>query len=421
MKLKVCKNKNSAEALRYLQTHSAFYSRLFEKNKVEIEKIKSLDDLQIIPPTEKKDLQLLNNDFICVPEEKIIDYVTTSGTLGDPVTFILTDRDLDRLAYNELRSLQHAGISQKDKVQITVTLDRRFMAGLAYFSGLRKIGAGIVRVGPGIPELQWDTIFRIKPTVLIAVPSFIIKLIEFAEKKEINFQNSSVKKIICIGEPLRKQDFTNNEISKKILEKWDIELFSTYASTEISTAFTECGHQNGGHLIPELAIVECLDENNKPVSENQAGEITITTLGIEGMPLLRFKTGDIAILHYGPCKCGRNTLRLGPIVGRKNQMIKYKGTTLYPQSLNDILNSISKIETYYTEVSSNTLGTDELVAYIFSQHENKSLEGEIIETFRAKLRVVPSIKFISKEEIEKVKFSPSQRKPVDFVDLRKIS
>jgi phenylacetate-CoA ligase len=416
--IKLFQEKQLHEALLYAQQKSRFYSTLFKKNNIDISQIRTVEDLALIPPTEKQDLQLHNKDFICVDSDKIIDYVTTSGTLGDPVTFILTDHDLDRLAYNEFRSMQYAGVGKEDIVQITVTLDRRFMAGLAYFSGLRKLGAGIVRVGPGNPELQWDTIIRIQPTVLIAVPSFILRLIEFAEQKGIDYKASTIRKIICVGEPIRNQDFSANEISKKILEKWPVVLHSTYASTEMSAAFTECEHGLGGHLIPELIVVELLDENNNSVKDGEPGELTITTLGIEGMPLLRFKTGDIAVLHKGTCPCGRSAFRVGPILGRKNHMIKYKGTTLYPQALNDILNSIDEVSSYFIEVSTNKLGTDELVANIFTMNFSTTLEKEIKDTFRAKLRVTPSLKFVSKEEIEIIKFSLGNRKPVDFVDRR---
>ncbi len=406
------------ETLRYVQRNSRFYSRLFERHNIALSAIRTLEDLSVIPPTEKQDLQLYNQDFICVPDEKIIDYVTTSGTLGEPVTFILTDRDLDRLAYNEFRSMQCAGLTQQDKVQLTVTLDKRFMAGLAYFSGLRKLGAGIVRVGPGNPELQWDTMLRIGSTALIAVPSFILRLIEFAEQKGIDYQASGIRKIICVGEPIRNQDFSMNEIGRRIVAKWPVMLHSTYASTEMSTAFTECEHGLGGHLIPELVIVECLDENNKPLSDNTPGELTITTLGIEGQPLLRFKTGDMAVLHKKPCPCGRSTWRVGPILGRKNHLIKFKGTTLYPPALNNILNGIYEVSAYLIEVSTNELGTDELVANIFTEHPSATLEKKIKDIFRAKLRVAPSLKFVSKEEIERIRFSPANRKPVDFIDHR---
>jgi phenylacetate-CoA ligase len=314
--------------------------------------------------------------------------------------------------------MQYTGLMRQDKVQLTVTLDKRFMAGLAYFAGLRKLGAGIVRVGPGNPELQWDTITRVGTTALVAVPSFVLRLIEFAEQKGIDYRTSGIRKIICIGEPIRHQDFSPNEIGRKILEKWPVQLHSTYASTEMSTAFTECLAGRGGHSIPELVIVECLDEHNHPVPDGTPGELTITTLGIEGMPLVRFKTGDITILHKEACACGDNGLRVGPILGRKNHMIKYKGTTLYPPALNDILNSIDQVISYFIEVYTNELGTDELVAHVFARNPGEALEKQIKDTFRAKLRVAPSIKFASKEEVEAIKFSPGSRKPVDFIDHR---
>ncbi|MCH2046735.1 MAG: AMP-binding protein, partial [Saprospiraceae bacterium] len=276
--------------LSYLQKNSLYYQRLFEQHNINIAYIQGVDDLQQIPTTQKEDLQTYNEDFICVDKTQIVDYVTTSGTLGAPVTFALTNKDLDRLAYNEAISFACAGVTNKDIIQLTTTMDRRFMAGLAYFLGARKLGAGIVRVGSGLPELQWDTIKRVAPTVLIAVPSFIMKLIEYAKKHGINYQNSSIQKAICIGEPIRNTDFSYNTLGRKITELWDIKLYSTYASTEMSTAFTECQAQKGGHAHPELIIVELLDEDDQLVGDGETGEVVITTLGVEGMPLLRFRT-----------------------------------------------------------------------------------------------------------------------------------
>ncbi|MBY0424009.1 MAG: AMP-binding protein, partial [Cytophagales bacterium] len=338
------------EQLIYLQENSPFYQDLFQKNNIHIGKIQQLEDLQLLPTTLKDDLQQRNFDFLCVDKTQIIDYVTTSGTLGEPVTFALTEKDLERLAHNEFLGLACADGTHEDIYQLTTTMDKRFMAGLAYFMGARKLGAGIVRVGPGIPELQWDTIFRIKPTTLVAVPSFILKLIEYAEKSGIDIRSSSIKKAVCIGEPLRNPDFSLNTLGKKIKEKWDIGLYSTYASTEMSTAFTECKHGIGGHLHPELIIVELLDDAGNPVKPGEAGEVTVTSLGVEAMPLLRFRTGDICQLFDEPCRCGRNTPRLGPVIGRKKHMIKYKGTTLFPPAINDTLNAIDGIDAYLVEV-----------------------------------------------------------------------
>ncbi len=417
-KIKLFQEKLLRKHLKYLKAHSHFYQNHFEKHGIDIRQILTLEDLQLIPPVSKQDLQKNNSSFICVPEEKIIDYITTTGTSGDPVTFITTENDLQRLAYNEGISFLGAGIGPRDTIQLTVTLDKRFIAGLAYFLGARAIGAGVVRVGPGIPELQWDTIRRVRPTVLIGVPSFILRLIEYAEKKGIDYRNATIRKAICIGEPIRKSDFSLNTLGKRIKEKWDIEIYSTYASTEMSTAFTECPAGQGGHLHPDLLIVEFLDENNQPVDEGKPGEVTVTTLGVEGMPLLRFKTGDICHRSTEPCSCGRQTLRLGPVIGRKDQMIKYKGTTLYPPAFYEVLDSIEEVENYVVEASTNSIGMDEIYVKIGSKHRTEGLEKIIKDHFRARLRVAPSLGFFHPDEIHNLQFNKGSRKAIKFIDNR---
>lgn len=417
--IKTFQEEKLSELLVYLNGNSPYYKRLFKTHDIDIKTITSLEDLNKIPTTTKDDLQKYNDDFLCVPKNKIIDYVTTSGTLGDPVTFALTDKDLERLAYNEAISFACAGVNKNDVLQLMTTIDRRFMAGLAYFLGVRKLGAGIIRVGAGIPELQWDSILKFKPTYFITVPSFLLKLIEYAEQHGIDVNASGVKGAICIGEPLRHQDFSLNSLSQRIKSKWNIELFSTYASTEMNTAFTECEHQQGGHHHPELIIVEILDDNNLPTKPNQVGELTITTLGVEGMPLLRFKTGDMVQAHHGPCACGRNTLRLGPVVGRKKQMVKYKGTTLYPPAMDNILNDFKEVESYVIEIFHNSIGTDEILIKIAAKNLSEKLLSSIKDHFRAKLRVTPKIEFCDKEEIQKLQFPAMSRKPVIVFDKRK--
>lgn len=405
--------------LDYLKENSSFYKSLFAENNIDIDHINKLEDLVKIPVTTKEVLQKFNNDFICVDRSNIVDYVTTSGTTGKPVFFGLTDKDLDRLAYNEAISFACSNVSNKDTMQLMTTIDRRFMAGLAYFLGARKLGAGIIRVGAGIPELQWDSIQKFKPTYLIAVPSFLLKLIEYAENNNIDVNKSSVKGVICIGEPLKNQDFSLNVLSDKIKNKWKIDLYSTYASTEMGTAFAECEYQQGGHHHPELIIVEILDENDNPVKEGEEGELVVTTLGVEAMPLLRFKTGDIVKAHTEPCKCERNTLRLGPVVGRKKQMIKYKGTTIYPPAMYNLLNDFSEIENYIIEIDNNEIGTDKITIKIGTNKASVNLVEKLKDHFRAKLRVSPQIEFISVKEMNAIKFPKMSRKPMLFIDKRK--
>ncbi len=405
------------DLLAYLQSYSPFYQAHFAQHDISIEYIRQLSDLVNIPTVSKTDLQQHNQDFCCVPKSKIVDYSNTSGTEGEAVTIPMSEKDLERLAYNEAISLACTGGNEEEIYQLTTTVDRRFMAGLAYVLGARKLGAGMVRVGPGIPELQWKTIREVAPTALIVVPFFLLKLIEFAEANHLDFQHSSVKKAICIGEPIRDHHFKLNALGKRITEKWDIDLFSTYASTEMGTAFTECEAGQGGHFHPELIITEILDEHEQPVKEGEAGELTITTLGVEAMPLLRFKTGDICRKISEPCSCGRNTYRLSPILGRKNQMIKYKGTTLYPPALSEVMNNSPHIMDYMIEVSSNEFGNDEILIR-YASKDGLDLK-ELTDHFKSVARVTPHLLRTSIEELQKQVLPQMSRKPVKFVDKRK--
>jgi phenylacetate-CoA ligase len=406
------------ELLTYAGRFSPFYRELFARHHIDTASIRTADDLSIIPPTTKEDLQRRNDDFLCVERDRIAEYMTTSGTLGSPVTIALTHNDLDRLADNEYHSFLCADGSAGDIYQLMLTLDRQFMAGIAYYSGIRRLGAGVIRLGPGVPALQWQTISRLKPTVLVAVPSFILKLIAFAKENNIDLNRSSVKKAICIGENIRHPDFSLNILGKKIADAWDIRLYSTYASTEMQTAFTECGEGKGGHLQPELVIVELLDDNDRKVGPGIPGEVTVTTLGIEGMPLIRYKTGDICTYSDDPCACGRTSLRLSPIIGRKQQMIKFKGTTLYPPALFDLLNEMEEVIDFVVEVYSNEVGLDEILLHLVPAARTEECDHRIRAYLQARLRVSPHIVYTDAAGMQKMQFPEASRKAIKFLDRR---
>lgn len=412
-------NTKLREALSYLEQHSPFYQRMFKTHGINISEIKTIHDLPKLPFTEKKDLQLYNKDFLCVSPEKIIDYVTTSGTLGDPVTIGCTDKDLDRLAYNEMKSFSCAGLKPGNIVQLMTTLDKRFMAGLAYFLGIRALGASIIRVGNGMPELQWDTINRLKPDTIMCVPSFILRLLEYAEANNIDYRNSSIKRIIGIGEGLRNQDFTLNLLGQRIKEKWDVDLFATYSSTEMGATFSECPYGCGGHVHPELIIVEIIGEDNLPVKDGEIGEVVITSLGVEGMPLLRFRMGDISSKITETCSCGRNSYRLTPLVGRKNNMIKLKGTTVYPPAINDVLDNTPYVINYVVVVQNSFAGTDEVVVKVgIAAAQPFDVIKDLKDRFRSRIRVAPIVEVLSPDDVAKINNPANNRKPIKFIDNR---
>ena len=409
--------------MQFLAEHSPYYRRMFSEQGIRYQDIRTLEDLHRLPFTEKKDLQLLNEQFVCCPKSDIIDFVTTSGTLGDPVTFGCTEKDLQRLTLNEQKSFACAGVTKDSVVQLMTTLDKRFMAGMAYFLGLRALGAGVVRVGNGIPELQWDTIRRLRPDTIMCVPSFILRLIEYAEANHIDYRHSSVRRIIGIGEGLRRQDFTLNILGQRIHDLWpEVSLFATYSSTEMGATFSECEYGQGGHVHPELIIVEIIDDDGREVPDGEVGEVVVTTLGVEGMPLLRFRTGDMAAKIVDQCPCGRWSYRLTPLVGRKNNMIKLKGTTIYPPAINDVLASVDYVANYVVVVRDSAAGTDEVVVRIGLKPNVPETASTIIKDlkdhFRSRLRVAPIIEILPADVVAHINNPAGSRKPVKFIDER---
>lgn len=410
------------EALAYLNARSPYYRRMFKSAGIDVNAIRTLEDLTLIPFTEKKDLQLYNWDFLCCDRSDVVDYVTTSGTLGEPVSFACTEKDLQRLAFNEKKSFECAGLKKGDTLQLMTTIDKRFMAGLAYFLGIREMGASIIRVGNGIPELQWDTIRRLNPTAIMCVPSFIPRLIQYAEEHGIDYRSSSVRKIIGIGEGMRDQQFNLNLLGRRIKEKWDVELYATYSSTEMGATFSECRYGCGGHVHPELIIVEIIGEDDKPVPDGQVGEVVITTLGVEGMPLLRFRTGDMAAKCTQQCRCGRNSFRLTPLVGRKNNMIKFKGTTFYPPMIIDVLDNCREISNYQVVIGTNELGNDDVLVRIGlpapDAEKDAAFVADLKNMFRARIRVAPNIEICRADILSRDVYRESGRKPIKVLDTR---
>ena len=216
------------------------------------------------------------------------------------------------------------------------------MAGLAYFLGLTRIGATVIRGGSSSVAFLVELIKNCRPNAIVGVPTLLLAVGEKLRAEGIDPAMLGVTRLVCIGEPIRNKDFTLSPLGERLDLAWRCQLFGTYASTEMATSFTDCSAGRGGHLLPELIVVEIVDEQGEAVPPGRFGEVVATPLGISGMPLLRFRTGDIATLHSEPCPCGRNTPRLGPVVGRKSQMLKIRGTTVYPPAIAAVLQGTAR-------------------------------------------------------------------------------
>lgn len=301
------------EHMAYLQVYSPYYKRMFAEHNIDSSKIEHLDDLRRVPFTTKFDMESHNDDFLCVPKWRVIDYVFIPGSDGESVKFARTDSDLERLAYNEAITFNCAGVRPGSVSLLIPPKGLPFISQMAYFIGIRKFGACIIHIDDNSFEKQWDTIGELKPYILMSTPSHVLKMLDYAESKGIDYRQSSVKRIIAIGDTLRNQNFELNENGKSIQERWGVDLVATYSSNTMSITFSECGCGCGGHHHPELLIVEIIDKNGNPVPAGETGEVVVTTLGVEGMPLLRFRTGSMACIHTEPCRCGRNSFRISPV------------------------------------------------------------------------------------------------------------
>lgn len=400
--------------LDYIFDNSQYYRRVL--NGIDIKGI-SLDEISRLPFTDKFAFENHNDELLSVPVSKIVDIVLSSGTTGKPTRIMFTDKDLQRLAYNEEISLAGCGITSDDIVLLTCTIDRCFVAGLAYFLGIRALGAASVRNGLNSFESHMEIIRRMKPTVIVGVPSFMHKLGLFLRSKGVEPRDNNVTKLVCIGEPLRDQNLSLTKIGGYLEEIWGAKVFSTYASSETITSFCECTAQKGGHLHPELAIVEIVDDEGEILPDGETGEVVVTTFFVEAMPLLRFRTGDMSFLMNEPCSCGRFSPRLGPILGRKKQMIKYRGTTLYPQALYSVLDGIPEVTEYYVTVSSDFELSDALKVYVYIENNSCSAE-RIMDKLQAHLRVRPEVVISGKDEIQRELFPGNSRKAIRFIDRR---
>jgi phenylacetate-CoA ligase len=415
-KIKAAQNLLLKAHLNYCRKNSPFYRKLFKEKNVDLKKI-NLDNLAAIPLTGKADIEKYNDALLAVPAEKIEDIVLSSGTCGQPTKISYNAWDLNRLAYNEKQSFAACGLTAQDRVLLTCTMDRCFVAGLAYYLGIRAIGAAAIRNGLNSLESHLGLIKRLKPTAIIGVPSFIRKLGLFLNQQGYPAAKSGVRKIICIGEPLRDKNLKFLKVGEDLEKIWKAKAYSTYSSSEIVSTFCECTAQSGGHLHPELAIAEIVDDQNRVLPAGKIGELVVTPLQIQAMPLVRFKTGDISFLIEQPCPCGRKSMRLGSILGRKKQMMKVQGTTFYPQAIYSCLETIKGINEYYIQASSAGTLSDNIEIYTCVD-DPACTQALIQQKLQAYLRVTPKVFICDEQLIKERVYTAGSRKPVRFIDQR---
>jgi phenylacetate-CoA ligase len=395
-----------------------FYRRILLELGLEPAKA-TLADLVRLPLTSRQDLERDPAAFLAEPPEKQADLALTSGSTGEPILVPYTANDLDRLAFNEMLNFWGAGIRPRDRLLLCVTLDRCFVAGLAYYQGLVKLGAAAIRSGPGQPARQWELINRLNPTGLVGVPSFLLKTAHWGLEQGLNPKACGIKALVTIGEPVRRGDGSLTPLGRELAEAWGSQVFNNYGATEMETAFSECTAGDGGHVHPELMLAEIVDDNGRVLPPGQLGEVVVTPLGVEGLPLVRFRTGDIARLHLEPCACGWQTPRLGAIEGRLAQRLKVSGTTLYPEMIFQALQEFPEVKGAYLEARSAYDLSDEINVVVGLENPaDAATTARIAEMLQARLRVRPQVTVQEHSLVQETMEQGGGRKLKRFFDLR---
>jgi phenylacetate-CoA ligase len=397
---------------------SPFYSERFEALAINPAYVDSVEKLGLLPITDRKDFQENNWEFLAVPGDEIAEIVSTTGTSGEPAFVAMTAGDLARLACNEERSFRTAGAKKGDLFHLAVTCDNLFIAGIAYYGGLSRVGATVARIGPQNILRHLDLAKRLTPAGIVAVPSFMVHMARRMKENGISVDEIGLKKIVLIGDSVRDADLNTNPLGRIIEEAFGKICYSTYGITEAQLSFYECEMHRGLHSHPDFIIAEIIDDSGNVLPDGEVGELVLTTLQVEGMPLLRYRTGDVTFRIPGPCSCGRNSVRIGPVLGRKCQRLKYKGVTLYPKTIENALIDIKGVVNYQIETFTGADETDTIILRVGAHPNGNGLKSELHDALLAKARVTPTIVIESPEEIEKRLFEGGSRKAVTFKDRR---
>lgn len=417
--IEACANRLLQRHVQYCYERSDFYRSRFDRLGLDARDIRCVADLRELPFTTKDDLAEHGARLRCVTPRDIVDLCQTSGTTGTPITLELTELDLQRLAYNEQSCFEAAGLTADDRVIVACAMGRCFMAGLAYFEGLRRLGATAIRIGAGRPAVLAEAVCNHKPSAIVGVPSNLLQTGKLLQSRGIEPSQVGVARLILIGEPVREADLSMSALGRRLSDLWQAQVLGTYASTEMATSFAECDRgSGGGHVLADLIVVEIVDEAGNAAELGAPGEVVATPLQVTGMPLLRLKTGDIAAMLPGPCACGRRTPRLGPILGRKAQMLKVQGTTVYPASIFAALQEIEEVCNYYIEIYQDYELSDRPRVIVGLENGAAVTCEEIADRICGHARVTLDVVIATPEEVSKRTQMENRRKPVLVFDYR---
>ncbi len=400
--------------------HSAHYSEVFKTNGLDENSIQSLDDLKKVPFTTKEDLR--NHypfGFAAVPLEKCVRLHSSSGTTGNPTVVLHSQKDLDEWGNQVARCMYMVGVRDTDVFQNTSGYGM-FTGGLGFQYGAEKLGCLTVPAAAGNTKRQIKFITDFNTTTIHAIPSYAIRLADAFYESGYDPKKDTKLKILIIGaEP------HSEEQRIRIEELLGVKAYNCFGMSEMNgpgVAF-ECPKQNGLHIWEDYVIAEIIDPVTlEPVPEGEIGELVLTTLKREAMPLLRYRTRDLTRFIPGTCECGRTHKRIDRFKGRSDDMMILKGVNIFPIQIEKILMQFKELGNNYL-ITLESIGTnDEMLVEVelsdlFTDDYSvlQRLTKEITHQLKDEILLTPKVKLVEKGSLPQ-----SEGKAVRVKDLRNV-
>ncbi|NPD30968.1 phenylacetate--CoA ligase [Eggerthellaceae bacterium zg-1084] len=383
-------------SLATLKERSPFYARKF--GDIDLADITSPAQFSGLPFTDKADLrQAYPLGLAAVPDEKIVRIHSSSGTTGTPVIIPYTQRDIDDWACMFARCYQYAGLTPRDRVQITPGYGL-WTAGIGFQAGAERLGAMAVPMGPGNTDKQLQMMIDLKSTVLCATSSYALLLAEEIERRGIGDQ-------ICLRKGIIGSERWGEKMRARIASELGVELYDIYGLTEVygPGIGINCRADSAMHIWADYVYLEVVDPvTGEPVPDGQVGEIVLTTLRKEGAPLVRFRTHDLSRVVPGPCECGSPHPRIDIITGRTDDMVKVKGVNMFPAQIEEVIRFTDGTSSEYQVMIDHLMGHDVLTLFFETAatgEEREQVERSLEAIFKAKIGMTPQAKGVSIGEL----------------------
>lgn len=373
-----------------LKERSAFYAEKYAD--FDPATVQTQGDFENIPFTEKSDLrEAYPLGLAAVPEEEIVRIHSSSGTTGTPVIIPYTQKDVDDWATLFARCYEMAGVTNKDRIQITPGYGL-WTAGIGFQAGAERIGAMTVPMGPGNTEKQLQFMRDMQTTVLTATSSYALLLAEEIQARGIRDQIALKKGVIG-------SERWSQKMRERIKNELGIQIYDIYGLTEVygPGIGISCDYDQGMHYWDDYIYIEILDpETLKPVPDGEWGEICITTLVKEGAPLIRFRTHDLSRIIPGECPCGSKFPRLDVIQGRTDDMMKIKGVNVFPRQIEEVLGMFPELSSEYQIRISHVAGRDTMRIYVETDgtHDFLKTAERIANEVKSKVGFTPLVKVV---------------------------